>query len=115
MLKHPQELGFTLGLKIRIDESASITTRTFDASMSDVVYVALFAEETTRLEKGEALKVGQTKGSLMNRWKGIAGTFKPLLSTALLSDSSQKAERAGGVFSIPFLYRHGMNLTQGTT
>lgn len=75
MLKHPRELGFTLGLKIRIDEPASIMTRTSDASMSDVVYVALFAEETTRLEKGEALKVGQTKDSLMKRWKGIAGTF----------------------------------------
>jgi hypothetical protein len=73
MLKHPQELGFTLGLKLLIDKPASIK-HTPDALIRDVVYVALFADDKT-LEKSTALKVGQTKGNVLSRWRGIARLF----------------------------------------
>jgi hypothetical protein len=77
MLKHPEELGFTLGLIIRIGEPASIRTETPDASkVRDIVYVALLAENRGPLEKGDALKIGQTKGSLMGRWGPIAAIFQ---------------------------------------
>jgi len=77
MVKHPEELGFKLGLTIRLGEPASITRSTHDAStIRDVVYVALLAENVGPLEKGDALKVGQTKGSLMSRWGPIVGIFQ---------------------------------------
>jgi hypothetical protein len=76
MLKHPRELGFALGLRIRIAEPASITESTAAAStVRDVVYVALFTEETGRLEKGDALKIGETNKTLMSRWKPVVGIF----------------------------------------
>jgi hypothetical protein len=76
MLKHPEELGFTLGLEIRFGEPAHITTQSPDAlAVRDVVYVALLSENSRSLKKGDALKIGQTKGSLMSRWKPIAGIF----------------------------------------
>lgn len=76
MVKHPKQLGFKLGLKIRIGEPASITEGTPVASrVCDVVYVALLAENSRPLKKGDALKIGQTKKSLMSRWQGIIGIF----------------------------------------
>ena len=78
MVKHPKELGFSLGLVIRIGERALITKGTPDAStVRDIVYVALLAENSGPLEKGDALKIGQAKGSLMSRWGPIVGIFKP--------------------------------------
>jgi hypothetical protein len=74
MLKHPKELGFTLGLTIRISVPASIVA-TPDATARDVVYVALLAGNRKTIKKGDALRVGQTKRSLKSRWKGIAGIF----------------------------------------
>jgi hypothetical protein len=48
MVKHPKQLGFKLGLKIRIGEPACITKKLPDAStVRDVVYVALLARHTT--------------------------------------------------------------------
>lgn len=78
MIKDPEQLGFRLGLKIRIGQPASITQATRPATTDcDVVYVALLAENNRALKKGDALKIGQTRGSLMSRWKGIVGIFKP--------------------------------------
>src|SRR6266481_7545718 len=78
MIKHPEQLGFTLGLKIVIGQPESITPCTPAATdVHDVVYVALLAEHSGQLEKGDALKIGQAGKSLMKRWKGIAGIFKP--------------------------------------
>jgi hypothetical protein len=77
MVKHPEELGFKLGLKIRLSEPTSLIQSTPDASeVRDIVYVALFAEAIGPLKKGDALKVGQTKGSLMSRWGPIVGIFR---------------------------------------
>ena len=77
MVKHPEELGFKLGLTIRLGEPALIIHSTPDAStVRDVVYVALLAEKIRPLEKGDALKIGQTKGSLMSRWGPIVGIFQ---------------------------------------
>ena len=77
MVKHPKALGFSLGLVIRIGEPAFMTKDTPDAStVRDVVYVALLAENSGPLEKGDALKIGQAKGSLMSRWRGIVGLFQ---------------------------------------
>jgi hypothetical protein len=78
MVKHPKQLGFKLGLKIRIGKPARITKDTPVASaVHDVVYVALLAEGSRRLKKGDALKIGQAKGSLKSRWGRIVGIFKP--------------------------------------
>jgi hypothetical protein len=78
MVKHPEQLGFTLGLTFRIGEPDSITKETPDAStVRNVVYVALLTKNSGRLKKGDVLKIGQSKGSLMRRWGGIVGTFKP--------------------------------------
>ena len=77
MVKHPKQLGFKLALKIRIGRLTLITRATPDAStVPDVVYVALLAENSGSLEKGDALKIGQAKGSLMSRWGRIVGIFK---------------------------------------
>jgi len=77
MIKHPRELGFKLGLVIRIGEPAFITKEMPDASkLHDVVYVALLAENSRSLEKGNALKIGQAKGSLMSRWGRLVSIFK---------------------------------------
>jgi len=77
MIKHPKELGFELGLVIRIGEPASISKEMPDAStVRDVVYVALLVENGRPLEKGDALKIGQTNKTLMDRWTGIVGIFK---------------------------------------
>lgn len=76
-VKHPQQLGFKLGLKIRIGKPARITREMRDAwTVRDVVYVALLAENSRSLKKGDALKIGQAKGSLMSRWRGIVGLFQ---------------------------------------
>jgi len=75
MVKHPEELGFKLGLKIRIAEPAIITKKTPDALTCDVVYVALFAESDRPLKKGDALRVGQTKGRLIDRWRSASTIF----------------------------------------
>ena len=76
MIKHPKQLGFKLGLKIRLGKQASITKRTPDAStVRDVVYVALLDESSRPLKKGDALKIGQSGGSLLRRWQGIVGIF----------------------------------------
>ncbi len=77
MLKHPEELGFKLGLKIRIGQPACITEENSEASTRDVVYVALPSEASNPLEKSHALKVGQAGGSLKRRWRGIVGIFEP--------------------------------------
>jgi hypothetical protein len=78
MVKHPEQLGFKLGLKIRIGQPASITQATPAAStVRDVVYVALLTEDSRRLKKRDALKIGQAKGSLKSRWGRIVGIFKP--------------------------------------
>jgi hypothetical protein len=66
MLEHPEQLGFKLGLTIRIGEPAHIMP-TPEASTCDVVYVALFGGTKLPLEKRDVLKVGQTKKSLLAR------------------------------------------------
>jgi hypothetical protein len=77
MVKHPKQLGFKLGLKIFIGEPATITEETPDAStVTDVVYVALLAENSGSLKKRDALKIGQTGGTLKKRWQGIVGLFR---------------------------------------
>jgi hypothetical protein len=77
IVKHPEELGFNLGLIIRIGEPAHIIQQMPDASRArGVVYVALLAEMSRPFEKGHALKIGQTKGSLMARWLSIGGIFR---------------------------------------
>ena len=76
MLVHPKDLGFEVGLRIRIAEPALIIQTTPMAStVRNVVYVALFTEETGPLEKGDALKIGQTNKTLMSRWKPVVGIF----------------------------------------
>jgi hypothetical protein len=44
VVKHPKELGFTLGLEIRIGEPALITAKYESSKLRDVVYVALLDE-----------------------------------------------------------------------
>jgi hypothetical protein len=76
MVKHPEELGFKLGLRIRIGEPACITSNMPDSlAVRDVVYVALFAESDRPLKKGDAFRVGQTKGHLIGRWRSAATIF----------------------------------------
>jgi hypothetical protein len=75
MIKHPKELGFTLGLKIRIGEPALITERSESSKLSDVVYVALLDEQGRSFEKGDVLKIGETGGTLAARWARTAGIF----------------------------------------
>ena len=76
MVKHPKELGFKLGLRIQIGEPAEIIERRPDAeAVKDVVYVTLLSDNGGPLEKGDALKIGQTKGNLVDRWRGIEGIF----------------------------------------
>lgn len=76
MVKHPEELGFKLGLTIRIGEPTLITKETPDAStLRDVVYVALLAENNRTLGKRDVLKIGQTT-NFMGRWRGIVSLFK---------------------------------------
>jgi hypothetical protein len=95
MVKHPERLGFKLGLKISIGQPASVTPMTH-ASMRDVVYVALPTESTAPLKKGEALKIGQTKGSLIDRWKSIAGIFSRKLRNNEMNDRRKWLEAANG-------------------
>src|SRR5437763_758528 len=72
MIKHPKELGFKLGLKIRIGEPAEIIDP--DASTAKkVVYVALLSENGRSLKKGDALKIGQTGVTLRQRWERTLG------------------------------------------
>jgi hypothetical protein len=72
-LKHPKELGFKLAYKILIDEPAQLVEETPEASANrDVVYIALLNDEP--LEKGSALKVGQSN-NLKVRWREIIGIF----------------------------------------
>ena len=74
-LKHPKELGFRLASKILIDEPAEPVEVMSDASLSrDAVYVALLSDDEP-LEKGTALKVGQSN-DLKARWRGIVGIFR---------------------------------------
>lgn len=76
MVKHPEQLGFKLGLRIHIGKPASVTTESPDAkTVRDVVYVALLTKNIRPLKKGDAIRVGQTGGTLMRRWLGIAGIF----------------------------------------
>src|SRR5215467_8691134 len=76
MREHPEKFDFRLGLKIRIDQPATITDPTDDArNLRGIVYVALFSDHTGPLEKGDALKVGETKRTLLQRWRGIASIF----------------------------------------
>ena len=77
-VKHPRKLGFKLVLQVRFGERG-IEKLTPDAStICDVVYVALLAKNGRSLKQGDVVKVGQTgptKGSLMQRWRGIVGLF----------------------------------------
>jgi hypothetical protein len=78
MVKRPKHLGFKLGLKVHIGRPSFITKATPDASkVRDVVYVALLAGKSGALKKGDALKIGQTGGTLRRRWRGIVGIFDP--------------------------------------
>ena len=97
MLKHPEELGFTLGLVVRIDEPASIVERTAQAShVCDVVYVALPKESGRPLKKGDALKVGLSGKTLLDRWKGIVGIFKSEKRPNEMEDRRKWLEAARG-------------------
>jgi hypothetical protein len=75
MVKHPEELGFELGLKIRIGEPALIPARYDPSKLHDVVYVAVLTEEGRPFQKRDVLKIGQTGRTLIARWTGIAGIF----------------------------------------
>jgi hypothetical protein len=79
MVTHPEQLGFVLGLKIRIGQDASMVETDVARKVFPfgVVYVALFADQGTRLKKGDALKIGQTAKSLKSRWALTLGIFKP--------------------------------------
>jgi hypothetical protein len=98
MVKHPEELGFKPGLKIRIGEPAEIIERSPDAStVKDVVYVALLSENVRPLEKGDALKIGQTKGTLRQRWERTLGIFRrDTLRDNEKEDRRKFLERANG-------------------
>lgn len=76
MVKHPRELGFKLGLRIRIGKPARITGEPA-AKTKDVVYVALLAGRSGTVNKRDVLKVGQTGRTLMQRWQGIMRIFDP--------------------------------------
>src|SRR6266567_357969 len=79
MVKHPKQLGFKFALKIYIGRPACIRKPTRDAKTvfgHGVVYVALLTETRGSIKKGDALKIGQAGGSLMDRWKRIVGIFK---------------------------------------
>lgn len=97
MVKHPEELGFKLGLKVHIGQPARIMWADRAASTTrDVVYVALL-DDSRRLNKGDALKVGQA-GSLKRRWQGIVAIFEPhrKLRDNEKSDRSKLLEFANG-------------------
>lgn len=75
MIEHPSELGFKLGLRVRIGEPASIAEVTDEAERAiDVVYVALLTESREPLNAGDAVKVGQTR-DLVGRWRRTVGIF----------------------------------------
>jgi len=92
MLKHPKELDFELGLTIYIDEPARITAKLGASRKSDVVYVALLKDGSRPLEKGDALKVGQTGQTLLKRWTGTVGIFNRDVSK-LKNDSVRNDRR----------------------
>jgi hypothetical protein len=75
--KHPKQLGFEFGLTIRISQPAYITESAPASAFSDVVYVALLAEDSRPpFKKGDVLKIGQTGKTLMERWDGIRRIFE---------------------------------------
>ncbi len=96
MLEHPKALGFELGLIIHIDEPAQITKEEPAAKRSDVVYVALLKENDGPLEKGVALKVGETGGTLLKRWKDFRRIFGPSARPNEISDARKWLEVAKG-------------------
>lgn len=78
MIKHPQFLGFKLGLKFRIAPEGVKYEEYFNASeQENVVYVALLAGAYKHLKKDEVIKVGQTGRSMKSRWVGTLGIFNP--------------------------------------
>lgn len=91
MLKHPKQLGFKLGLEIRIGRPAHISRpMPEDSKVRDVVYVALLTENRGSLEKGDAIKVGQTGRSLKIRWEGIEGIFGPRRKLRINEEDDRK-------------------------
>ena|SRR6266576_1545624 len=98
MVKHPEELGFKLGLKIRIGEPAKITDTRDASEVKGVVYVALL-ENGRPFEKEDVLKIGQTKRRLIDRWRGIEGIFnrdKDTLRRSVRRDREKWLEVANG-------------------
>jgi len=78
MVQHPEQLGFKLGLKIHIGTPACITVEMPEAARfhdAGLVYVALLAESSGPLKKGDALKIGRTRKSLKSRWRRTVGIF----------------------------------------
>lgn len=51
MVKHPKQLGFELGLRIRIGEPAHIAAKYESSKLRDVVYVALLHEHGKSFKK----------------------------------------------------------------
>jgi len=78
---HPKEFEFELGLVLHVDEPASIKDPTPASTTTDVVYVALL--------DGEAIKVGETSKSLLERWNSLASIF----GTRRLKPTEAKARR----------------------
>lgn len=79
--KLPEKLGFELGLIFHVAEPASIKNQTPAALLEDVVYVAVSGDEV--------VKVGETSGSLLERWNGIRGIF----GTRQLKPTEEKSRR----------------------
>ncbi len=99
MLNHPRELGFTLGLKACIGKPSKITRHEPDALMEDVVYVALLSDhdDGRPLEKEHVLKIGQTKETLLERWRRTLGIFqRNKLRPNEENDRDKFLERASG-------------------
>jgi hypothetical protein len=79
MAKHPEKIsGFKLGLTFRIHQNrVQDSVYKKPSYTKDVVYVALLAGSHEHLKKSEIIKVGQTSGTLMDRWKRTLSIFNP--------------------------------------
>ena len=76
MVKHPRQLGFKLALKVDFHASDLTVVDAAAAKTRDVVYVAIPGDSgSARLNKRDAIKVGQTGKTLKARWKRTLHIF----------------------------------------
>jgi hypothetical protein len=117
------DLGSSVAGSDTLLEAARIETSAFADLLSDRVDLISKRKRQTYLEAEfphlwkeiEKFSGGKTDYStdalqslLGSRWKA---TVENLTDIGFFSKRNRKSE---SVYSIPFLYRHGMNLTQGT-